>query len=136
MNLVFGEIPLFLNIDSNFSWGEVARNITRLDSTFLMSILSKHSSGIYLLPSPTGIDGINVATPEIIEKLLNEMLEVFDFIIVDGGQSLDEISLKILEMSEVVFLVGILSLPCLTNMKRLLGNFRKLGFPEEKKLKL
>jgi len=118
MNLLFGEIPIFLNIESVFNWGEIARNITRLDATYLMGILSKHSSGVYVLSSPTGLDGVNVATPEIIEKLLGLMRNVFDYIVIDGGQALDDISLKILEMSDIVLLVAILSLPCLTNSKR------------------
>jgi pilus assembly protein CpaE len=136
MNLLFGEIPIFLNIESGFNWGEVARNIARLDSTYLMSILYKHSSGVYVLPSPTGLDGVNVATPEIIEMLLGVMRNVFDYIVIDGGQAIDDISLKILEMSETVFLVAILSLPCLTNVKRLLWIFQKLGYPQKDIIKI
>lgn len=137
MNLLFGEIPLFLDVKSLFNWGEVARNISRLDSTYLMSILSKHaSSGVSVLPSPTGLDGVNVATPEIIEKLLELMQNVFDFIVIDGGQSLDDVSLKVLGASDTVFLVAILSLPCLTNLKRLLWTFQKLGYPQEENVKI
>jgi pilus assembly protein CpaE len=136
MNLLFGEIPIFLNIESVFNWGEIARNISRLDATYLMSILSKHSSGIYVLPSPTVLDGVNVANPEIIEKLLGLMRNVFDYIVIDGGQALDDISMKILEMSDMVFLVAILSLPCLTNVKRLLWIFQKLGYPEQEDIKI
>ncbi len=136
MNLLFGEIPIFLNIESGFNWGEIARNISRLDSTFLMSILSKHSSGVYVLPSPTGLDGVNVANPEIIEKLLGLMRNVFDYIVIDGGQALDDISLKILEMSDMVLLIAILSLPCLTNVKRILWIFQKLGYPQREIIKI
>jgi pilus assembly protein CpaE len=136
MNLLFGEIPIFLNIESVFNWGEIARNISRLDSTYLMSILSKHSSGVYVLPSPTGLDGVNVANPEIIEKLLGLMRNVFDYIVIDGGQALDDISMKILEMSDMVLLVAILSLPCLTNVKRLLWIFQKLGYPQQEDIKI
>ncbi len=136
MNLLFGEIPIFLNIESVFNWGEIARNIARLDATYLMSILSKHSSGIYVLPSPTGLDGVNVANPEIIEKLLGLMRNVFDYIVIDGGQALDDISMKILEMSDMVLLVAILSLPCLTNVKRLLWIFQKLGYPLQEDIKI
>jgi pilus assembly protein CpaE len=138
MNLLFGEIPIFLNltIESAFNWGEIARNITRLDSTYLMSILAKHSSGIYVLPSPTGLDGVNVATPEIIEKLLGLMRTVFDFIVIDGGQSLDDISLKILEMCDIALLVAVLSLPCLTNVKRLMWTFQKLGYPQDENIQI
>ena len=136
MNLLFGEIPIFLNVESAFNWGEIARNISRLDSTYLMSILSRHHSGVYVLPSPTGLDGVNVATPEIIGRLLSLMRNVFDFIVIDGGQSLDDISLKILEMSDTVLLVAILSLPCLSNLKRLLWTFQRLGYPEKEKIKI
>jgi pilus assembly protein CpaE len=136
MNLLFGEIPIFLNIESVFNWGEIARNISRLDATYLMSILSKHASGVYVLPSPTGLDGVNVANPEIIEKLLGLMRNVFDYIVIDGGQALDDISMKILEMSDTVLLVAILSLPCLTNVKRLLWIFQKLGYPEQEDIKI
>ena len=136
MNLLFGEIPIFLNLNSPFNWGEVAKNISRADATYLMSILTKHSSGIYVLPSPTGIDGINVVNADIIKQILDLMTQVFDFILIDGGQSLDETSLKILEMSDYVFVVSILSLPCLANVKKLLWTFGRLGFPRPEKIKI
>jgi pilus assembly protein CpaE len=136
MNLLFGEIPLFLNLQSNFNWGELAKNISRLDSTYLMGILSKHQSGLYVLPSPTGLDGMNVATPEIIERILDQMKDVFDFIVIDGGQSLDDISLKIMEVSDIVLLISILSLPCLANLKKLLWTFQRLGFPRNEITKI
>lgn len=129
MNLFFGGIPVFLNLESSFNWGEVVRNISRVDATYLMSILSKHHSGVHVLPSPTTLDDVNGATPEIVERVLGLMQNVFDFILIDGGQRLDEVSLKILEMSDTVFLVAVLDLPCLTNAKRLLWTFQKLGFP-------
>jgi len=64
------------------------------------------------------------------------MQETFDFIVVDGGPSIDEISLKIIEMSDTVLVISILSLPCLTNVKRLLWTFQKLGFPPKDRVKV
>ena len=136
MNSLFGEIPIFLNLQPEFNWSEVARNISRLDSHYLMSILSKHKTGMYILPSPTGLDGMGVSTPDFIEKILALMRQVFDFIVIDGGQSLDEVSLKVLEMSDFLFLVAILSLPCLTNVKRLLRTFEKLGYPRNEQVRI
>jgi pilus assembly protein CpaE len=136
MNSVFGEIPIFLNIQPEFNWAEVARNISRLDSHYLMSILSRHKNGLYILPSPTGLDGMGVSTPEFIERILGLMKQAFDFIVIDGGQSLDEVSLKILEMSDFLCLIAILSLPCLTNMKRLLRTFENLGYPRNEQIRI
>jgi pilus assembly protein CpaE len=136
MNLFFGQIPVFLNIESSFNWGEVVRNITRVDATYLMSILSKHHSGVHVLPAPSTLDDVYEATPEIIERLLGFMRNVFDFILIDGGQRLDDVSLKILEMSDTVLLVAVLDLPCLTNAKRLLWTFQKLGFPPKEAVRM
>ena len=136
MNSLFGEIPIFLNMQPEFNWSEVARNISRLDSHYLMSILSKHKNGMYILPSPTGLDGIGISTPEFIEKILGLMRQVFDFIVIDGGQSLDDVSLKILEMTDFLCLIAILSLPCLTNVKRLLRTFEKLGYPRNEQIRI
>jgi len=136
MNLLLGEIPLFLDIESAFNWGEIAKNISRLDSTYLMSILSKHPSGLYILPSPTRLDGVNLATPGIIEKLLRLMRKDFDYVVIDSGQSLDEISLKVLELSDTVLINSILSLPCLINVKRLIDTFKKLGYPSDDEIRV
>ena len=34
MNTLFGEVPLFLEISPKFHWGEITKNIERLDTTF------------------------------------------------------------------------------------------------------
>ncbi|MCG2688045.1 cobyrinic acid a,c-diamide synthase, partial [Candidatus Parcubacteria bacterium] len=129
MNLLFGEIPHFLDIEPNYNWGEITKNIFRLDSTFLFNILTKHSTGVHVLPSPGYLSSQNVATPEIMERLLHVMRKMFDFVIIDGGQSMNDISLKILEMSDTVFVVSILSVPCLSNTNKLLKSFYDLGYP-------
>jgi len=136
MSLPFGQIPIFLNTETSFNWGEVLRNISRVDETFLMGVLSKHSSGVHVLPSPATLDEVNVETPEMIEKLLSLMRNLFDFTLVDGGQRLDDVSLRILEMSDTVFMVTILNLPCLTNTKKLLWTFQKLGFPPREAIRI
>jgi pilus assembly protein CpaE len=136
MNLLSGEIPIFLDIEPAFNWGEVFGNISRLDPTYLMSILSKHSSGIYVLPSPKPFDGLEVTTPELIETLLGLMRKMFDYIVIDGGQSLGDTSLKVLEMSDLVLLISILNVPCLANLKRLLWTFQRIGYPEREKIRI
>lgn len=133
MNKLFGDVPLFLEMKPKFDWGEITRNISRLDTTFLMNVLSKHASGIYVLPSPTSASAYNVATPQIIGHLLGLMQRMFDFVVIDGGQSLDETSLKILGVADIVLLVSILSLPCLSSSKKLLNAFHLLGYPSNER---
>jgi pilus assembly protein CpaE len=136
INIPFGQIPIFLNTESNVHWGELLRNISRMDETFLVSVLPRHRSGVYVLPSPASLDDLGVETPEVIEKLLRLMQNCFDFTLIDGGQRLDSVSLRILEISNFVFVVTALNLPCLTLTKKLLWTFQKLGFPLKESIRI
>ena len=101
-----------------------------------MNILTTHASGIHVLPSPTKLNGHGTATPIIVQQMLHFMQKMFEFIIVDGGQSLYESSLKIFEMSDTVLLISILSLPCLSNTNKLLKSFNDLGIFETDTIKI
>jgi pilus assembly protein CpaE len=129
MNLLFGEIPLFLGIKPSYHWGEITKNISRLDATFLKNFLSVDSSGIHVLSSPARLERQLSATPEVMERLLKVMRTMFDFVIIDGGQSLDSIALKILQMADTVLVISILSIPCLSNTNKLLRSFEEWGSP-------
>ena len=136
MNLLFGDIPLFLMIEPNYNWVEITDRISRLDDILLKNILSIDPSGVCVLPSPSYLNNQNSITPEFMVRLLMRMQKVFDFVIIDGGQSLDDISLKILELSDTVLLISILSPPCLLNTKKLLKTFHDLGFPLDINIKI
>jgi len=136
MNLLFGDIPLFLEIEPKYNWSEITKNISRLDDNFLRNILSVDASGVSVLPSPSYVNDPDEKTPEIMAHLLMLMQRVFDFIIIDGGQPLDDISLKILELSDIALLVTVLTPPCILNTQKLLKTLRDLGFPLDENIKI
>ncbi|OPY10837.1 MAG: Septum site-determining protein MinD [Syntrophus sp. PtaB.Bin001] len=131
MNPFLGEVSMFLGIESAFDWIEVAKNIDRLDATFLMSALTLHESGLYVLPSPVSITEGFQANPQVLETMLSFMQTLFDYIIVDSGQFLDDNAKAILKLSHLTLLVFIPSLPCIINLKRIMDTFYKLGYPSE-----
>lgn len=129
LNMPFGEIPLFLEIAHKYHWGEAIKNSARLDDSFLMNILTRHASGVYVLPSPASVDYYDPQTTETLERLLGLMKRMFSFVVIDGGHSLGGISLRLLELSDLVLLVSTLSLPCLTNTTKLLNILHDLRHP-------
>jgi pilus assembly protein CpaE len=136
MNRLFGEIPLFLGMEHVFNWVDVSKNMSRLDVSYLSGILYKHRSGLRVLPSPDRVDEEFTVTPHIIETLLRFMRTMFDYIIIDSGQSVDDISKMILRLSDKVLLVAVQSLPCLINVKKILNTFHNLGYPPEPSVEL
>lgn len=129
MNLVFGEIPLFLNFKPRYTWAEVAKHINRMDDVFLSDNLFEHTTGIHVLPSPNMWKSTEDATPQIFMRILSHMRRLFDYIVIDVGHTFSEMNMKTIENSNRVFLVSLLSLPCLSNTSKLLGSFDLWGFP-------
>ncbi|CAG36260.1 AAA family ATPase [Desulfotalea psychrophila] len=119
MNRMVGEVPLFLNLETDLNWEEIGKNINRLDAAYLKSAMTRHSSGVYVMPAPNKIaNGVQLARDYLV-TILTAMQDFFDYIVIDSGMYLDDISFKIFEKSEVVYLISTLSLPCIINAKRL-----------------
>ena len=109
--------------------GDVAKNVARLDETFLMSVLSKHASGLYVLPSVDAVEDIGLLTPEAVEHTLELLQTMFDYVIIDSRDSLADTTLAALSLSSTVYLVCTLTLPVLRNTKRLLDILAHLNYP-------
>jgi pilus assembly protein CpaE len=135
-NAVFGEIPLFLSVTPTYHWGQIVKNINRLDGTFLLNAMARHPSGVHILPSPSYLNGHPPATAEIMERLLTTMRRTFDYIVVDGGQSLDGPALKVIGMADRVLLITLLNLPCLHNTGNLLKSLTGTGAAHRERIDL
>lgn len=134
MNTMFGEIPVFLDLTPKFTWADITRNIHRLDPVFLQNVLSRHESGVQVLPSPNYLNKKHSPTLQIMETLLEQLKRMFDWVIIDAGQTMDDAALKALQMSDTLMLVSIQSLPCLTNTTRLLKSYEETGFIDPKRI--
>jgi pilus assembly protein CpaE len=136
MNLLFGDLSLFFENKPKYNWSDLTKNISRLDDTFLKNILSVDTSGVCVLPSSSRLSDQNEVTPQNIEHLLMLMRRLFDFVVIDGGQPLDDISFNTLELSEIILLVSILSYPCLSITNKLLRAIRDLVPTSDEKIKI
>jgi len=131
----FGDMPLLLNLGHLPDWAQVMKILPRIHADNLKTILGKHPSGFYVLPSPPGLEvgGVNL---EVVEEVLSLMEKTFEFLVVDGGKSTREISSKVFAMADTVLLITNLSHPCLENVKSLFSFFRELGPYEEEKVRI
>lgn len=114
MNKLLGEIPILLDLETDFNWDELATNIARLDTEFLTQALVQHNSGMYVMPAPNRAD----TNPQVMLQVLEKTRNAFDFVIIDIGMQVDDLMYSILGMSDLIYLIAILSLPCMVNVKR------------------
>ena len=131
-----GEIPFFLDLEYTFTWGDVTANLTRLDATYLMSVLAKHASGLFVLPAPGTMDDEGGMGASAAAAILEMLARLFDYVIIDADCSLDETTLKVMELSEAVHLAMVLSLPCLANVKKFLETMLAVSPAIEQRIRL
>ncbi len=135
MNPILGEVPIFLDIMPKFTLGDIAQNIDRLDDAFLMNVMTRHDSGIFILPSPRNMEYVS-PDPHTIERLFRLMKTQFDYIVVDLGQMTDDTSVKTLQLSDVIFLVAVQTIPCLTNTSWLVKSLTSYGFLDSNRVQV
>jgi pilus assembly protein CpaE len=136
MNPLMGDVSLFLDIKNNFSWADAAKDIERMDTTYLVNALHKHSSGIHVLPAPSKPVGLEAATAETLTVLVGLMKSAFDITVIDGCKYCDELSLRMLALSDTILVVSELNLPSIVNAKKLLETFEGLGLSFGKDIKI
>jgi len=114
-----GEIPFFLDLETDTDWEEIGRNLTRLDAPYLQSAMARHSSGVFVLPAPPKLEAELEMSRGFLFKLVRAMRDFFDDIIIDCGMSLSGDAMKICEHSEAIYLISTMSMPCIINVRKL-----------------
>lgn len=114
-----GDVPLFLDLEYSYTWGEVAENISRMDQTFLRSVLAEAENGLRILPAPSfARDSKPSVTPEAVRECLNGLAGMFSYVVVEDNGGLDPVSQEVLAASKLQWLVMAMSVPCLARVKR------------------
>lgn len=124
MNRLVGEVPLFLDLKTDANWEEIGKNFSRLDAAYLQSAMVKHSSGVYVMPAPSKLDTETHLPDGFLFQLVKSMRQFFEYIIIDSGMIFDDTLFKIFAESKTVYLIAILSLPCIINVRKLQESLR------------
>ncbi len=132
LNLHSGDVATFLDMNPTYRLSSVTNNIARLDANFLMSVMTRHSSGPFVLTEPHEVDESLAITSEQIRRLLDFLKGIFDYVIIDCGGPLDGCNQAIFEGSGMVLYATVLSLPAINNTKRYLTAMERRGFRQDK----
>ena len=123
LDLCLGDADVFLDTIPDYTLVDVAQNVTRLDFTLLKRSLTKHSSGLYLLPRPVQLEDIALITPDDVQRVIGLLKATFTHLVLDLSKGYTAIDLVALEMANQILLVTQLDLPCLRNVVRLMMSF-------------
>jgi pilus assembly protein CpaE len=124
LNLPLGDAALELGIAAQYSTANALQSFGRLDSNFLSTLLTKHSSGLSVLAAPDKYTQVQ-ASDEAVERLLAIARQDFDYVVVDIGSRFSSTGKDIFQASSVVYLVVQVSISELRNANRLISELFK-----------
>ena len=127
-----GDLPLYLDLQPNHSFRDIAADLSRLDPAFLIRVLTKCESGLQVLPS--GYDDLSTGrlSPDCVEATLKLLQASFDYVVIDCGHVLDLTTKKALELATWIMVTSSLMVPVVHRTKRILELLRGSGFSSNK----
>jgi pilus assembly protein CpaE len=126
LDLCLGDADVFLDTIPDYTLVDVAQNVTRLDFTLLKRSLTKHSSGLYLLPRPVQLEDMSLITPDDLQRVIGLLKATFTHLVLDLSKGYSAIDLVALETANEILLITQLDLPCLRNVVRLVMSFANM----------
>jgi pilus assembly protein CpaE len=132
LDLSLGDADVFLDTIPDYTLVDVAQNISRLDFQLLKRSLTKHSSGLYLLPRPVQLQDVPLIKSEDLQRVIGLLKASFTHVIFDLSKSFSQVDLTAVKLANHVLLVMQLDLPCLRNVVRLMMSFEELEGVKDK----
>jgi pilus assembly protein CpaE len=132
LDLALGDADVFLDTIPDYTLTDVSQNISRLDLTLLKRSLTKHASGLYLLPRPVNLEDARHITPDDLIRVFGLLKATFSHLIIDLSKSFGPLDRAAMDVADDVLMVTQLDLPCLRNVVRLMMSFDESRTLKEK----
>jgi len=126
LDMALGDADVFLDTIPDYTLADVAQNVARMDFSLLKKSLTKHSSGLYLLPRPVQLQDGSSVTAEDLRRVIGLLKASFTHVLLDLSKAYSELDMVALKEASDVLLVTQLDLPCLRNVVRLMMSFDEI----------
>jgi pilus assembly protein CpaE len=133
LDLQCGDAAYYVSTGPNQSdITELTRQIDRLDAKLLTASMLHVGPNFDLLSAPEEPEASYTMSATQLERLLDLVTVNYDMVVLDVERVLDPLTIKALDMSDVIYLVMENLLPFVRDAKRLVGKFRALGYDDTK----
>jgi pilus assembly protein CpaE len=114
-----GHVALYLGLrETQYFFGELIRNVDRLDADLLNGLVTKHVSGLEVLASPDTCAPPHKGAPEEIERVMKFLQRQYDYILIDSSVEYKEALLALLHCSDEVCMISTPDLAALRDLAR------------------
>ena len=133
----FGDVGVLLNLNpKNKSIIDVVADPSATDEDLVDTTLINHSTGIKVLLAPPSPEMAELITVDQIRRMAGRLRETNDFTVVDLWPHFNDVSLALLDMSDVILTILTLEITNIKNIRLFLEVAEQLGYGDRLKLVL
>lgn len=133
--MFFGHLEVMLNLHSQNNIADLVAHAANLDDALLRDVIIPHASGISTLLAPNNIQLAQGIRPDDIYNIFVAVQRMFDIVVVDAGNSLNEVAVTLMDSADRVMLLTTPELASLQDASRFLQLSRSsLSYASEKVL--
>lgn len=133
LNLPFsGDCLMQLGLGATSSMADAASKIDFLTPAVLEDRVTKHASGVAVLPACTRVELSELVTPDVVRKHLDIAREAWPYIIVDHGSRLNPEDLVVLDQNTLSLLVVEPNVLAINQTRKLVEFLRAIQYPGER----
>jgi pilus assembly protein CpaE len=132
-NIQFGDVAVFLNEQGRNSIVDLAPRADELDPEIIEEVLIDHpSSGLKVMASPSRPEEAEDVSGESFTKVLDYLKHMFSYVLVDTATSLNDVTLSIIDASDLIVLVATQDIPAIKNARLFLDLMDIMKIPRER----
>lgn len=131
LDLQFGDVASGLYLDPEHTVTDAVTNSASQDTLVLKAFLTVHPGSIYALCAPKNPVEADDITPEQITRLLEQLANEFQYVVVDTAPGLPEIGLAAMEQCTDVVWVSAMDIPSVRGLRSGLDILRQLNILPE-----
>jgi pilus assembly protein CpaE len=128
----FGDVAAMLDLRQDHSIVDFLRDIDKIDRASITDYLVRHPSGLFVLPAPPDSFLWRTVTPDLYRRALQLVARRFDIVLLDSAAVLSDLSLMILEESNIVLWVTSTDFSSINNSLMGLQALQRMNWPETK----
>lgn len=130
----FGDVSLSMDLQPSFSIKDIVEDTKNSATSSISNFLTRHSSGVNVLPAPERPEFAELVTNERLAQTLSQLKVDHDYVVVDNGIGLHEQTVEVMDKADEILVITNLEMSALKNTKLMLETMEQLGFREKVKL--
>lgn len=132
-NMQFGDVAVLLNEQSKNNIVDLAPSADELDPNIVEEVTIKHAaSGLHVLAGPTRPENAEKVSASQFSKVLKYLCQMYAYVVVDTCSYLNDITLAVLDISDVIVLIATQDIPSIKNSRLFLDLMITVGIPLDK----